>query len=120
VGEMEKKEVAKLLDYVKAAYPMFVKDNNPAIIMDLWTRALKDYEYEAVFNNFMDYATRNEFPPKVSELLKNVSVKSSSYNIPDVAATKELLKKYEPAPESERLTPEQAKALVYEKLGWRV
>jgi hypothetical protein len=117
---VERKEAGKLLNYVKAAYPMFIRENDPVIILDMWTRALQDYDFDSVLDNLVEYTKDNEYPPKVSDLIKPLKKPVDNYNIPDVAATKKIMEKYKPAPEEERLTPEQAKQLVFEKLGWKL
>lgn len=119
---MNKKEVYTLIEEVVEYYPNFIDfsdDDKVQRRMDAWHRALKDCDSESILDNLAEYAKTNDFPPKISDLLKGVSL-NRPYNIPDVAETKEIVKKYAPAPESERLTTEQAKQLVRERLGWKI
>jgi hypothetical protein len=120
---LTKREVLELIKEIVEYYPNFIDLGDKDALqrrIDAWHRILGDYEQEAILNSLAAYVVAKEYPPKIADLVKGIPMKDPSYNIPDVAATKEIMKRYEPAPESERLTPEQAKQLVYEKLGWRV
>lgn len=120
---MNFEEVGMIMNLIAAEYPTFlanVDDETAETVMDIWTEALEPYEFEAIKKSFIRYIQTSEYPPKVASLIKGVEYKDPTYNIPDVAATKEIMKRYDPAPEEERLTTEQIHALVYEKLGWRL
>lgn len=120
---MNRKEVSMIMNLIVAEYPTFLStadDETVKTVKDIWTEALNEYTFEEIKGSFMRYVQTNEYPPKVSHLIKGAGEKDAPYVIPDIAATKEIMKRYDPAPENERLTPEQAKALIYEKLGWRV
>lgn len=114
---MNSLEVGQLLNYVNAAYPQFIKDNDPKIIKELWCDALAPYKFDDVKKVFMQYAQVNEFPPKIASLVKNLSVKDESYNVPGLQETKQIIAQYKPLPKSQRPTPEQIKKMIAEKLG---
>lgn len=95
---MKKNEVLDLMKYIKAAYPLFLKDNEPAIVFDLWYRSLKDFEYERVLDNLIQYSKENEYPPKIKDLVEGL-VMNERYNIPGVEETKKIIEGYMLPPE---------------------
>jgi hypothetical protein len=120
---MTKQELFNLLKEIAEYYPMFIDVTDEEAMKTrarVWYRALEKYEIEGIRDALADFATKSEYAPKIADLVKASTSQDPTYNIPDVAATKEIMKRYEPAPEEERLTQEQIKALVKEKLGWRI
>ena len=100
---MESKEVGKLLDYVKAGYPNFLRDNDPAIVFDLWSRTLKDYEFDSVMKNLERYMLENEFPPKIKDLVNGIA-NDTRPRIPGVEETKKIIAGYQ-VPKEQRIDP---------------
>lgn len=120
---MTKKELFDLLKEIAEYYPMFIDVTDEEAMKTrarVWYRSLEKYEIEGIRDALADFATKSEYAPKIADLVKGSTSQDPVYNIPDVAATKKIMEKYKPAPEEERLTPEQAKQLVFEKLGWKL
>lgn len=116
---MNKKEVYNLLRTVAMYYPNFIdlkKMDEVQLKIDAWYRALKDFDNDSVLDNLAAYSQENEFPPKVVSLTKGLFRDSSNDHILGVDETKELLKTYT-VPKEQRLSKEQIRALVKEKLG---
>lgn len=106
---MDKKEVAQLLNYVNVVFPNFLRDNKPEIVLDFWFRSLKDFEYEAVLDNLVNYAQTNEFPPKIKDLVDGL-IGNENYNVPGIEETKKIMDSYQ-VPEDERLPPDELKKM---------
>lgn len=106
---MDKNEVGILLNYVKAGFPHFLRDNDPAIVFDLWYRSLKDFEFQRVLDNLIAYMKENEYPPKIKDLVDGLVV-NEKYNIPGIEETKKILDSYI-VPEEERASTEYIEAL---------
>ena len=107
---MNKKEVGQLLNYVNAAYPNFLKDNDPVIVLDFWFRSLKEFGYEQVLNNLVTYAQGNEYPPKVKDLVNGLVV-NEKYNIPGIEETKKIIEQYQ-VPKEQRMDKDELRALI--------
>lgn len=62
---MDKKETSRILAYITAVYPGFIKDRDPQVLNDLWQRIFRDTPFgaveEAVFS-FIASDTKG-FPP---------------------------------------------------------
>jgi hypothetical protein len=112
---MDKKEVAQLLNYVNVAYPNFLRDNKPEMILDFWFRSLKDFEYDPVLVNLVSYAQTNEYPPKVKDLVNGLIV-NEKYNIPTIEETKKIMEGYQ-VPKEKRASPNELKKMFKEQFG---
>lgn len=112
---MNKKEVGQLLNYVNVAYPNFLRDNKPETILDFWVRSLKDFEYEQVLDNLVNYARTNEFPPKIKDLVDGLIV-DEKYNIPGIEETKKIMDSYQ-VPKDQRVSPDELKELFKQQFG---
>lgn len=106
---MDEKEVGLLLNYVRAGYPHFLRDNDPKIVFDLWYRSLKEFEFQPVLDNLIRYMKTSEYPPKIKDLVEGLVV-NEKYNIPGIEETKKILDSYI-VPESERASKEKIEAL---------
>ncbi|WP_042375307.1 replicative helicase loader/inhibitor [Neobacillus jeddahensis] len=106
---MDKKDVGQLLNYLNVAYPNFLRDNKPETVLDFWFRSLKDFEYEKVLDNLVDYAQTNDFPPKIKDLVAGLMV-NEKYNIPGIEETKKIMEGYQ-VPEEHRLSHDEIKVM---------
>jgi predicted component of type VI protein secretion system len=109
---MDKKDVAQLLNYVNVSFPNFLRDNKPEMVLDFWFRSLKDFEYEQVLDNLVNYAQTNEFPPKIKDLVNGLIV-DEKYNVPGIEETKKIIESYQ-VPKEQRLSPDEVKKLLAE------
>ncbi|NRD81153.1 hypothetical protein HPT25_28075 [Bacillus sp. BRMEA1] len=112
---MDRKEVAQLLNYVNVAFPNFLRDNKPETVLDFWFRGLKDFEYEKVLDNLVNYAQINEFPPKIKDLVDGLIV-NEHYNIPGIEETKKIMDSYQ-VPKEQRVPPDELKKLFKQQFG---
>ena len=95
---MDKQEVGQLLNYVKAAYPLFLKENDPKVIFELWSDVLKDCEFTEVMQNLKTYAKGNKWPPTISDLITTKSKYPGHTNAGDIVKRVEEFKKHKGQP----------------------
>jgi hypothetical protein len=112
---MDKKEVGQLLNYVNVAFPNFLRDNKPEIILDFWFRSLKDFEYGPVLDNLVNYAQINEYPPKIKDLVEGLTI-NENYIVPGIEETKKIMDSYQ-VPKEQRLSPDELKKLFKKQFG---
>jgi hypothetical protein len=112
---MDKKEVAQLLNYVNVAYPNFLRDNKPETVLDFWFRSLKDFEYEPILANLINYAQSNEFPPKIKDLVDGLLI-NENYNVPGIEETKKIMDSYQ-VPKEQRAHPDELKKMFKQQFG---
>jgi len=95
---MTKKETLDLLKEVLEYYPHFLDTSDTQTVqrrLDAWHRALKSYDYSSLLDKLTEYAMKSDFPPKVSDLVKGLSVPNTATNIPDKEETKKYLDEIE-------------------------
>ena len=83
---MNKKEVFEVLSYIKEVYKHFEVNQNT---IDIWFEYLEDYELNEIKANLKNYVLKNEFPPKIKDLITYKS------KYPGHQKADEILKKVE-------------------------
>ncbi|QGF21761.1 helicase loader [Bacillus phage vB_BcM_Sam46] len=63
--------------------------------INAWHMVLKGYEFESIMESLAAYVVTNDFPPKISQLVRNVSHTDPNYKIPGIDETKEMLDRYD-------------------------
>ncbi|MED1287328.1 replicative helicase loader/inhibitor [Bacillus mycoides] len=116
---MNKKQTFELLKAISALYPIFEVTQ---LKIDLWTTTLVEQEYEEMMKNLSNYAKYNQFPPKISDLLKEDH--EVKYTGPTVAETKTMFSQWDrnsediaPPEEREKHLKEIAKILGIKRRG---
>jgi Loader and inhibitor of phage G40P len=117
---MNRKEVGKIMNLIAAEYPTFLMtadDDTVNSVKEIWTEALAPYTLEQIKKSFMQYVQMNEYPPKVSHLIKGIPL-NNSQNIPDVETTKKMLdEKYAPVPKEQQLSKERINEMLIQTIG---
>jgi len=96
-------QIKEIATTIKMAYPQATKDNSLVDLVKFYSKVLNDQDYEVVFGNLKAHILKSEYPPKVSDLVKQ----QPKSIVPNHKETMEYLASLEPKPE-ERLTREQA------------
>ena len=113
---VNKKETYSVLKAIVEYYPNFLNLSDSEAVqkrMDMWHRALKDFDIESILDNLAVYALENEFSPKVSNLVKGLT-RNVGNVIPDVEETKKIMEKYKT---DNPMPVEDVRKLIEEKLG---
>lgn len=106
-GIMERIEVVEVLEKIDVYYPGKVKVENAKFRLDAFAEALKDADAETVNKNLMKHIRTDEWPPSISNLLKEN--KESSRAVPNFEETRAYLKSRENKhPASEEVRREEA------------
>jgi hypothetical protein len=112
---MNKKEVGQLLTNVSSAYPNFSKDSDKELLFDFWYRCLKEFDYEQVLENLINYVKTNEFPPKIKDLVNGLVV-NEKYNVPGIEETQKIMDSYQ-VPKEQRVPQDELKKMFKRQFG---
>jgi hypothetical protein len=77
-----KRETYALLEQIYLYYEQFQINQQK---IDSWHQALKDFSYEQLHQNLMNYVTHSSFPPKICDLISTSDRVSRA--IPDATET---------------------------------
>jgi hypothetical protein len=114
---ISKKETFELLETISAFYEQFEINQNR---IDSWHLAIKDYEFERLKDNLLQYCRESKYPPKVADLVNEKSKILDRMNaIPDVLETRKYLDSLNQTnnTDEEKVSIEQSKAEIRKTLG---
>lgn len=66
---MNKKEVVEIIKNISDIYGNRFKLDDPQGTVNAWHAVLKDYEFDIIQANFMEYVKHNKFAPSVADLI---------------------------------------------------
>lgn len=105
---MNKKEVYDLLEIISEFFPGFLNMTDSQAVqkrMDAWHKILQDYEFEQVESAVFEYCRVNDFPPKISQIIKGINKQNESYIVPNLEQTRELFNKWDKEAEEAKQNP---------------
>jgi hypothetical protein len=105
-----KRETYALLEQIYLCYDQFQINQQK---IDSWHEALKDFSYEPLHRNLLNYVTHSSFPPKICDLISTSDLRSRA--IPDAIETYTQLIIDQPPANEEVIKAELAK--IRELLG---
>lgn len=117
---MTKQELFELLKEIAEYYPAFIDVSDKDAMVTrakVWYRALEKFDIDSIRDKLADYATKSEYPPKVSDLVKGLNIQDIKHNIPGLQETKQIIAQYKPLPEEDRPTQEQIRQMIADRLG---
>lgn len=104
---MNKPEVVAIIKNIVDIYGGKFKMDDPQGTVNAWYSILKDYEFETIHANLIEYVKANKFVPSVADLIHATERRDRA--LPTIEETNQLLLGYEQAKE-EKADPEQAEA----------
>jgi hypothetical protein len=77
-----KRETYALLEQIYLYYGQFQINQQ---LIDSWHEALKDFSYERLHKNLLNYVTHSSFPPKICDLISTSDLRHA--RVPDATET---------------------------------
>jgi hypothetical protein len=99
-----KRETYALLEQIYLYYEQFPINQQK---IDSWHEALKDFSYERLHKNLLNYVTHSSFPPKICDLISTSD--GCHARVPDAAETYTQLINDQPPANEEVIKAELAK-----------
>jgi hypothetical protein len=82
---MTRKEIAKLLEIIKAAYPYWKIDDAKATL-DVWQMELGSYEAEQIYKSARYLIGHSTYIPSIAEIIKGINKGQLLYGVADQSA----------------------------------
>lgn len=92
---MTKEQVFEILKFIGEFYDFFEITQSK---IDAWYTVLKDYDFDMVMENAKEHVKRNDYPPKVSQLLRERErevFRDPALAVPSVEETRKMLAEME-------------------------
>lgn len=74
---MNREQTKEVFKIIKSVYPTFEVSSEK---LDVWSKLLREQDYEAVINNTEGYVLNNKFPPTITDIReKKVESRNRSF-----------------------------------------